>query len=113
MCEAVSFEEELKVDSVFWEIEQSIEWIHNLKATKIALQFSDDLLPHSFKVSKCIENAFKLHYCDASPIKTYILGDTSRAPCCVDEIAAQHISADSIIHYGYTCFSPYAYSHHQ
>jgi diphthamide biosynthesis enzyme Dph1/Dph2-like protein len=26
--------------------------------------------------------------------------------CCVDEVAAQHISADVIIHYGRSCQSP-------
>lgn len=26
--------------------------------------------------------------------------------CCVDEIAAEHISADGIIHFGHACLSP-------
>jgi diphthamide biosynthesis protein 2 len=26
--------------------------------------------------------------------------------CCVDEVAAQHVSGDSIIHFGHACLSP-------
>lgn len=26
--------------------------------------------------------------------------------CCVDEVAAEHVSADCIVHYGNTCLSP-------
>lgn len=26
--------------------------------------------------------------------------------CCVDEVAAQHVDADFVVHYGHTCLSP-------
>lgn len=35
-----------------------------------------------------------------------ILGDTSYGACCVDEIAAEHASADGVVHYGRSCLSP-------
>ena len=35
-----------------------------------------------------------------------ILGDTSYGECCVDGVAAEHVGADSVIHFGDTCFSP-------
>lgn len=38
--------------------------------------------------------------------KVYILGDTVYGSCCVDEIAAEHINADGIIHFGHACLSP-------
>lgn len=38
--------------------------------------------------------------------KVYILGDTTCGSCCVDEIAAQHINADGIIHFGHACLNP-------
>lgn len=41
-------------------------------------------------------------------IKLYILGDTSYGACCVDEIAAQHVDADVVVHYGRACLSPTA-----
>lgn len=40
--------------------------------------------------------------------KLYILGDTSYGACCVDEIAAQHVDADVVVHYGRACLSPTA-----
>lgn len=38
--------------------------------------------------------------------KVYILGDTTCGSCCVDEITAQHINADGIIHFGHACLNP-------
>ena len=44
----------------------------------------------------------------STEIKLYILGDTSYGACCVDEIAAQHVDADVVVHYGRACLSPTA-----
>lgn len=38
----------------------------------------------------------------------YILADTSYGACCVDEIAAEHVDADVVVHYGRACLSPTA-----
>ena len=38
--------------------------------------------------------------------RIYILGDTSYGECCVDEVAAEHIGADGIIHFGHVCLTP-------
>ena len=35
-----------------------------------------------------------------------IAGDTSYGECCVDEVAASHLSADGVIHFGHTCLTP-------
>jgi diphthamide biosynthesis protein 2 len=43
-----------------------------------------------------------------TPVKLMILGDTSYGSCCVDEIAAEHIDADAVVHYGRACLSPTA-----
>ncbi len=40
--------------------------------------------------------------------RLYILGDTSYGACCVDEVAAEHIDADVVVHYGRSCLSPTA-----
>lgn len=37
-----------------------------------------------------------------------ILGDTSYGACCVDEVAAEHVEAEVVVHYGRTCLSPTA-----
>lgn len=41
-------------------------------------------------------------------IRLYILADTSYGSCCVDEIAAEHVDADVVVHYGRSCLSPTA-----
>lgn len=40
--------------------------------------------------------------------KLYILADTSYGLCCVDEVAAEHVDADVVVHYGRSCLSPTA-----
>jgi diphthamide biosynthesis protein 2 len=37
-----------------------------------------------------------------------ILADTSYGTCCVDEVAAEHVDADVVVHYGRSCLSPTA-----
>ena len=40
-----------------------------------------------------------------SDVQLFILGDTTYGECCVDEIAAEHISSDGVIHFGHTCLT--------
>ena len=35
-----------------------------------------------------------------------MLADTPYGTCCVDEVAAQHLNADVVVHYGHACLSP-------
>ncbi|KAF2423392.1 diphthamide biosynthesis protein [Tothia fuscella] len=41
-------------------------------------------------------------------VKLCILADTSYGACCVDEIAADHVDAEVVVHYGRSCLSPTA-----
>ncbi|CAB1109292.1 unnamed protein product [Ectocarpus sp. CCAP 1310/34] len=41
-----------------------------------------------------------------APPLIFVTGDTSYGSCCVDEVSAQHLKADAIIHYGRACLSP-------
>ena len=57
---------------------------------------------------------------DGITTKIYILADTSYSACCVDEIAAEHVAADAVVHYGRSCLSPtsrlpviYVFTKHQ
>ncbi|KAI4806813.1 hypothetical protein KUCAC02_017611 [Chaenocephalus aceratus] len=65
---------------------------------KVALQFPDELLVDAVAVALEIERN--------SNAKPFILGDTSYGSCCVDEVAAEHVGADCIVHYGSACLSP-------
>jgi diphthamide biosynthesis protein 2 len=38
--------------------------------------------------------------------EVWILADTSYSPCCIDEVAAEHINADIVVHFGDACLNP-------
>lgn len=81
---------------------------------KIALQFPDELLIDSHEVSWLLQtqisnNLILLSSSSSSSsslprkqknVFVFVLGDTTYAPCCVDEVSAKHLNADIIIHYG-------------
>uniref|UniRef100_A0A3B3TZH4 2-(3-amino-3-carboxypropyl)histidine synthase subunit 2 n=1 Tax=Poecilia latipinna TaxID=48699 RepID=A0A3B3TZH4_9TELE len=81
-----------------YQITKTCAFISEHHFGKVALQFPDELLVDSAAVAAEIERN--------SQAKTFILGDTSYGSCCVDEIAAEHIGADCIVHYGNACLSP-------
>ena len=86
---------------------------------KVALQFPDELLADAAQVSWLLEDAILTKYSnnadaddhdhdddDNSMPLVFILGDTTYASCCPDEIGAQHLNADVIVHFGqYACLS--------
>ncbi|XP_068153837.1 2-(3-amino-3-carboxypropyl)histidine synthase subunit 2 [Drosophila tropicalis] len=74
-------------------------WIRQNGYERICLQFPDDYLPHSNAISESLKAIL------GSSAKTFILADTTYGSCCVDEIAAAHVEADSVIHFGNACRS--------
>lgn len=95
----------------------------------VALQFPDDMLPDAPRVFDALSTILRSSQgpqtkdpTDSSQgnqrqstlsrkpadVKLYILGDTSYGSCCVDELAAEHVHADVVIHYGRACLSPTA-----
>lgn len=81
------------------------------QSCKVALQFPDDLLPYAPVVCAalqlCTADLIRHHSDDADQAVFYfILGDTSYGECCVDEVAAEHLNADLVVHYGNACLSP-------
>lgn len=76
---------------------------------KVALQFPDTLLPHAPFVCAALHlvtSKTQEETGDSTAFLYFILGDTSYGECCVDEVAAQHLSADIVVHYGNACLSP-------
>lgn len=127
--------ENLSDDQIWtrYEISRTIEEIKQHKWRRIALQFPDHMLPHSPRVYQFlarglepsrpvavngsptqdgidppVSDVSKLTIQDTKPVKLTILGDTSYGSCCVDEIAAEHVDADAVVHYGRACLSPTA-----
>ncbi|RPD58166.1 diphthamide biosynthesis protein [Lentinus tigrinus ALCF2SS1-7] len=82
-----------------YDIARTVNEIEKGDYTRIALQFPDELLPHSVPIFRLL----KLKIADTKEL--YILADTSYGSCCVDEVAAQHVEADALVHYGHACMS--------
>ncbi|XP_026792758.3 2-(3-amino-3-carboxypropyl)histidine synthase subunit 2 [Pangasianodon hypophthalmus] len=81
-----------------YQLSETCSFITSNNFKKVALQFPDELLVDSIAVSAALERE--------TEAKTYILGDTTYGSCCVDEVAAEHVGADCIVHYGRSCLSP-------
>ncbi|XP_060081378.1 2-(3-amino-3-carboxypropyl)histidine synthase subunit 2-like [Ylistrum balloti] len=86
-----------EIDEVY-EVNKCIRWIQQRNLQRVALQFPDELMCDAVSVTSAISKAVES--------QVFILGDTSYGSCCVDEVAAQHYNADSLIHFGRTCLSP-------
>ena len=118
-----------------YEIRRTILEIRRHKWKRVALQFPDEMLPDSARVFQLLARGLHLAQVDTSqprlpssnqeiekvegfdrlhideskePVKLTILADTSYGSCCVDEIAAEHVNADAVVHYGRACLSPTA-----
>lgn len=83
-----------------FETSRTTDLIKKHSFSRIALQFPDSLLPYSSRICEILESG-------CGPLcKLYVLADTSYGACCVDEVAAEHVNSDLIVHYGPACLSP-------
>lgn len=88
-----------------YKVLHTAEILRQRKCERIALQYPDSLLIDSFIVCAALEAALATDDPERVPL-IFILGDTSYGECCVDEIAARHLNADMVVHYGNACLSP-------
>ncbi|KAH6877129.1 putative diphthamide synthesis protein-domain-containing protein [Thelonectria olida] len=73
---------------------------------RIGLQFPDFMLADSSRVVEALALELGPSEEGAPETRIYVLADSSYSACCVDEIAAEHVNADVVVHYGRTCLSP-------
>ncbi|KAJ3297485.1 Diphthamide biosynthesis protein 2 [Borealophlyctis nickersoniae] len=83
---------------VEYDIERTAQYISKGGYSKVALQFPDELLPDSAEVYFTLQ--------ERTTAELFILADTTFGSCCVDEVAAEHVNADLVVHYGRACLSP-------
>ncbi|KAJ7119648.1 putative diphthamide synthesis protein-domain-containing protein [Mycena epipterygia] len=83
----------------FYEVERTIAEILAGNYKRVALQFPDELLHDSVPLYRRLKAGI------GSGRELYVLADTSYGSCCVDEVAAQHVDADAMVHYGHACMS--------
>lgn len=115
-----------------YEINKTVNEIKQNQWKRVALQFPDQMLSDSARIYQLLTRGLKSHSgterhsasheevlledsvegmnieADNEPVKLTILGDTSYGSCCVDEVAAEHVDADVVVHYGRSCLSPTA-----
>ncbi|KAB5584911.1 putative diphthamide synthesis protein-domain-containing protein [Coniochaeta sp. 2T2.1] len=100
-----------------YEIASTACEIRATKRRRIALQFPDHMLGDAPWVAEALKSELKAlqgsspdQEADANghepAERIYILADTSYSSCCVDEIAAEHVDADVVVHFGRACLSP-------
>ncbi|XP_048353305.1 2-(3-amino-3-carboxypropyl)histidine synthase subunit 2 [Sphaerodactylus townsendi] len=82
----------------YYELDRTTAFVLDNNFTKVALQFPDELLSDSATIAAKME--------ETTGSRMYILGDTSYGSCCVDEVAADHVNAEAVVHYGPACLSP-------
>ncbi|PXF46870.1 2-(3-amino-3-carboxypropyl)histidine synthase subunit 2 [Gracilariopsis chorda] len=77
----------------------------------VALQFPDNLLHFAPLIFEALRhftfmNQNEQGKTSVTDINYFVLGDTSYGECCVDEVAAQHLYSNLVVHYGSACLSP-------
>lgn len=88
-----------------YDIEDTASYILRHGYTRVALQFPDQLLKVSVIVSSALKSELRKQSQSGNVVRLYMLADTTYGSCCADEIAAAHVNAECIIHYGHTCLS--------
>lgn len=103
------------------------------KFHRVTLQFPDSLVCDSAAIAQELQKRLGLNVqisdtpescssqecgksgcCNSTPPqdqnsqKIWILADTSYSSCCVDEVAAEHVNADLLVHFGDLCLNPAA-----
>lgn len=107
-----------------YEIQRTAKECRDGRHKRIALQFPDHMLGDAPRLvgllHKELDKTREEPSLGQAKEKIWILADTSYSACCVDEIAAEHVEADVVVHYGRSCLSPtsrlpviYVFTKHQ
>ncbi|EGG10634.1 uncharacterized protein MELLADRAFT_33611 [Melampsora larici-populina 98AG31] len=90
-----------------YEINETVNWIKTNDYHIIGLQFPDHLLPISVRIFKLLRSRLPASN-DDKAVEIYLMADTTYGSCCVDCLAAQHVAAQAIVHYGPACLTTIA-----
>lgn len=83
-----------------FEIEKTVQRVQSLNAKHIALQMPEGLLLYATVLSDVLQRL--------APTleQVSILGDVTYGACCVDDLGAQALGAELLVHYGHSCLVP-------
>jgi 2-(3-amino-3-carboxypropyl)histidine synthase len=82
-----------------FEIPKTLWRIHQLKAKKIGLQF-----PEGLQMFACLLSDILVEFGDLS--ECIILADVVFGACCVEDLTANELNLDLLVHYGHSCLIP-------
>lgn len=109
---ALQFPDDLLPDApeVSWLIEEAIiiaykrKFMHGFdKQSNLIIRMDEDSTTTTTTTTTQSSTIIEQHV--AQPPLVFILGDSSPS-CCPDEVSANHLNANLIVHYGYACLSP-------
>lgn len=83
-----------------FEILKTVERILDLKATHVALQMPEGLLMYATVLADIFR---RLAPCCT---QVSVLGDVTYGACCIDDLGAQALGAQLLVHYGHSCLVP-------
>ena len=103
---ALQFPDELLCNApdVSWLMEDAIAKAYSAKFEQSNIIVANDDTTTSNEKQLEQEQIIEQHL--QQPPLVFILGDTTYGSCCPDEISANHLNANVIVHYGYACLSP-------
>lgn len=84
--------------SQYYSVDKLVDFFAHSDYKLVTLQFPDHLVLDASIVLRLLQ--------DKLPnIRFYILADTAYSACCVDEIAAEHVNGDVVVHFGDACLN--------
>jgi len=91
--------------SAYYSLDELSEYLlEHPQYGNVTLQFPDSLVIDSSFVVKTVEE--QLNKKDPeNKRRLWVLADTAYSACCVDEVAAEHVGADLVIHFGDACLN--------
>ncbi|QDZ22484.1 diphthamide synthesis protein [Chloropicon primus] len=91
-----------------FEVEETVAWVRRNGKRRVALQVPDHLLQEAPKIAHAItkqrreEQNTKRDGGQEEEFTVFIMADTIDGSCHVDELTADHLTADCVVHYGAT-----------
>lgn len=82
----------------FYQLDALADYVASQGFNKVTLQFPDDLICDSLTIVQRLQRR-------QPDIAFWVLADTSYLPCCIDEVAAEHVHADVVVHFGNACLN--------
>lgn len=87
--------------STYYNVDALVEYLQqHHECQTVTLQFPDNLIKDSSLIIRLLQSRFP-----DGTIKFWVLADTAYSACCVDEVAAEHVHADLVVHFGDACLN--------